>query len=149
MAHHISDRMLMKICKILIKEKDEERKQLKYKCLNGSIKKYNKISKKEIGLVKHEDGKEKHMANRKVRLNKMKKEIKVMESKMKQNDLEDEEYWQEKDVKDGEERFTSDYEDCKQSFKRKKVFGLYFKSHLIGHLTCKKYDKTFGYKKDF
>ena len=76
----------MQICKVLIKEKDEESKQLdKCKRLNGNIKKkkYNKISKKKIGLVKHEDGKEKHMTNRKVKFNEMKKEIQVMESKMK------------------------------------------------------------------
>ena len=74
--------MLMKICKVLIKEKDEESKQLdKYKCVNGNIKKCNKIAKK-IGLVKHEDGKETHMTNQKVKLNEMKKEVEVVQSKM-------------------------------------------------------------------
>ena len=73
----------MKTCKVLIKEKDEESKQLdKYKRLNGSIKKYNKIAKKKISLVKHEDGKETHMTNQKVKLNEMKKEVEVVQSKM-------------------------------------------------------------------
>lgn len=50
------------------------------------------------------------------------------------------EYWQEKDVKDGEERFTCDYEDCKQSYKQK--------CHFTEELTCKKCGKTFGIKND-
>lgn len=41
---HLSKIQLRRICKILIRQNDEEKKKLKkYKVVNGNVKKYNEI----------------------------------------------------------------------------------------------------------
>lgn len=131
--NHLGEPLLIKICKILIKQNNEEEKRLKkYKMVNANIKLYNESLQKEI-IGKNE------------KLEKMNK-VKESIEKMKVNEDKDEGKY-DCENKDGKSKiFICDFEGCSQSYNSKKNFAFDFTCHFIGELTCKQYGLAFKFQ---
>lgn len=142
---HLSERKMTKICKLLMKQNEEEEKLKKYKVANENVKKYNEIAQLKIKGKK---------INKK--LDEIKEKMKMFETiKTVEVSANDEEYElkydcegdEDEDGKDKRvERFRCDFEECKQSYKRKEKLSQHFTSHFTGELTCKQCNATFTSK---
>ena len=143
--NHLGKKSLIRICKVLIKQNDDEEKKLKkYKMVNGNVKKYNGTAQLKITWKKNKEN-----------FNGINKIIKIFETiKIMKVNIKDENYKlkynyeeNDEDVQNNKvERFNCGFEGCKQSYKCKEQFLYHFRSHFTGELTCKQCNVTFKQK---